>query len=248
MCPRTMSIISTNASVINEADPTDHLDDVNRCRMPRLSTVFWTALTAGVLVFLGIHEWTARKQQAAQEAAAELRLQDTQRAIDALVASTGAVADWKAIICSPENKSSVLTAELQQVLLRDDNRPLLVTGNLEDMSDDNGQHVIEMSSDLCRNATLSVQATADSEQAKTVLSHRSERVAYLAMAVRVTSVQKQQANSAKAGTDGSDEGDNLEDVFVVRGQSMQIISTGWEGFRLDIHNQMNMQRQAPRTN
>jgi hypothetical protein len=151
------------------------------------------------------------------------------------------LADWRTTLCPPGAFPHILTVDLQNTLKRGDNRPLLFSGDLTDVSDRNGEPVITISQHLCRDANLRIEAIADAEQVRLVMSHRSDRAAYFAMAVRVTSIQKQQLNPAPVNTDGDD---NLgpSDEFVVSGNSVQVLSTGVDGMLLDIHNRVHSLR------
>jgi hypothetical protein len=200
-----------------------------------------SAVLVAALGWFIIHEWIVRRDEATEGRQAALRDQGTQRVIDALVSSADAVADWRAKVCPAGAFSHILTVDLQNTLIRGDNRPLLFSGDLTDVSDRDGEPVITISEYLCRDAKLRVEAIADAEQVNLVMSHRSDREAYFAMAVRVESVQKQQLNPAPVNTDGDDTL-SPPDEFVVRGSSVQVLSTGWDGMLLDFHNRVHSQR------
>jgi len=178
-------------------------------------------LVVGALGWFGVHEWNARKETATDRLRYEERLHETQRTIDAFVASTGSAADWKITLCQSGNVSHILTADLQSVLLRSDNRPVLVSGDLSDVRQEDGGYIITVSSRLCRGAQLRIEATADPGRVADVLAHRSGRIGYVALALRATTVQKQPDNPV-GGNDGFGDGVIPEDEFLVRGQCLEI--------------------------
>jgi hypothetical protein len=202
----------------------------NRTGQVARSVAVWIALL-GVVAWIGVHEWNVKKEEAAESNRENLRREETQQAINALVASTDAVVDWRTALCDHGYTTPILTTDLQSALLRSDNRPVLVAGDLSDIRQQDREYLVTLSSHLCRGTQLRVEATADSEQAAGVLSHRSERIAFFAIALDVATVQKEAVTS--------DDGSDSSGEFVVRGQCLRLLFTGSSGFFIDIHSRLS---------
>lgn len=176
----------------------------------------------GVIALFVNHEIVERKAQATQAQTAILQQRKVKQAIAGLAASSGAIADWKSDICKSSYASPVLTSELQDALMRTGNRPVLITGLLGDARrDQNGQQFISISAYVpCRNTKLQVELLATPEDAREVLARRSESLQYYAAIAEVTSVEKKD--------------DDDDSIFLVRGQCLNLLFTGFDGMSIDM--------------
>lgn len=200
-------------------------------KSPRLKRSLRLLLVGGVLVGGGY--WlvaraiaSLRNSQNEKRAANQrekLQRQEVKDAIETLTTTSYAVRDWKNALCIQGYVSPILSSELQSVLVRPDNRPVLITGTLSDMRNQAGRYVLTLSADLCREARLQVELDASSDDAGVVLARRSDSLPYYAVAARVVSVEKAEAAA-----------ENGDSVFIVRGQCSNLVFTGFEGFSIDL--------------
>jgi hypothetical protein len=200
-------------------------------KSPRLERTLTVLLIAGVV--LGTGYWllsreiaSRRTSRIAQEAAdkrTKMSRQRTQDAIESLITTSRASRDWKDNLCAQGSDSPVFTSELQGALVRTDNRPVFITGLLNDMRDRAGQHVLTITSYPCRGTELRLELAASADQGRLVLAHRSESPPYYAVVAQVAEVEKSESMS--------EDGDS---VFVVRGQCSNLVFTGLDGFSIDM--------------
>jgi hypothetical protein len=185
------------------------------------STLFGTAYW---LISRGIESWRAsRNEKVAADKRAKMSRLQTQEAIEALITTNQAVRDWKNNLCAQASGSPVFTSELQSALVRTDNRPVLVTGLLNDTRSEAGHYVLTVTSYLCRETELRFELVAGPDEARLVLMHQSESVPYYAVAAEIAGVEKSDSTS-----------ENGNSVFVVRGQCSNLVFTGFDGFSIDM--------------
>lgn len=164
-------------------------------------------------------EQTQKRQEAAH-------LESVRRAIQSFTASTSAVNDWNAQLCKQGNSTAVFTSDLQRVLMRSDPRPILLAGELKDIKQSDGLYVLIFSSYPCLGLELRLELVGDSEQTGELMAHRSESVPFYAIAIRATSVQKDEQVSPDSAADGH--------MFVVRGVCSKALFTGLDGRILEL--------------
>lgn len=204
------------------------------------SVVTWIAVL-GAFGWFGAHEWAVKKQDAADQTRRELKREQTQMAIDTLVRSTNAIEDWSTALCAKAGSGVTVTADFQDALQNAGSRPLLISGDLEDVRSENGQYILSLKSDLCRGAQIRVEAITDQTETAYVLSHRSTRPAYFHVVVQPASVKE------RTGKTRSDEADDSDDdldahTFVLRGKCVQVLFTGSDGFFLELHRRYRLPR------
>jgi hypothetical protein len=200
-------------------------------RSPKLGRIL-PALVVGGAIF-GAAYWFISREIASHKAMQNEKRdavererkqrQQTQTDIEALISMSNAARDWKNSVCKQDYVSPVLTSELQSALMRTDSRPVLITGSLRDMNDQDGQYVLTLSAHLCRDARIQVELEANSDQARVMLAHRSESLPYYAVAAQVSSVKKAAVVP-----------ENNDSVFLVRGRCLDLVFTGFDGFSIDM--------------
>jgi hypothetical protein len=192
-----------------------------------LVVLIFGSAVLGAAYWFGSREIASRRASQEENEAADRRekmqRQETQDAMEALITTNRAVRDWKRSLCTQNYTAPILTSELQNALVTKDDRPVLITGSLTDMRDQNGQYVLTLSSHLCRDARLRVELALSSEESRIVLARRSESMPYYAIAAQVRSVEKTDTAS-----------DNGDSIFVVRGRCSNLIFTGFDGFSIDM--------------
>ncbi len=185
-------------------------------RLERLwpAIVISAALIGGIAWFVR-SQVESRREQAAAVREEKLREQRVQQQISALAVSNGAVADWKTNLCGHDDASPLLTADVQESLVRAGNRPLLISGLLKDVRQADGAYVLTFSAFTCREVSLMVELSASSDEANEVLAHRSDIPPYFAFIAQAASAEKQETGS-----------------FLIRGRCLRVLFTGMEGMSL----------------
>jgi hypothetical protein len=197
----------------------------------KLARALRLLLVGGILVgggyWLVARAIAARRISQNEKRAADQRekldRQEAKDAIETVITTSNAVRDWKNNLCAQVYASPILSSEIQSVLVRPDNRPVLITGFLRDMRDQTGRYVLSFSVELCREARLQVELDASSDEASVVLARRSESPPYYAVAARVVSVEKTETVAP-----------NGDSVFLVHGECSKLVFTGFEGFSIDM--------------
>jgi hypothetical protein len=196
-----------------------------------MQRVFGESIRAAVLLFVvavaGIGwsvyrvvrwEIDGRKMTAEQQTPPQTDYPQTRQAIAQFLSSTNSIDDWKNNVCRPEQVAPLLSPELQTALLRQNARPVLLTGLLEDMRQEKDESVLTLSSQLaCGGITVRSDLTLEPNQTQIILAHRNEFLQYYAVAARIASVEK---------VNGS--------VFLVRGECAGLLFTGQDGLSIDL--------------
>jgi hypothetical protein len=158
---------------------------------------------------------TSRREQRELETHEVMRRQQLRDAIVALAASNQAIDDWKSSLCAGRLNSQLLTTDLQELLDRANGRPLLLSGLLKDVKEENGSYIVSLSSHVCGATSLRLEMILDPSYLPELRAHRAD-IPYFTLAALPTSVQKQ--------ADGS---------FLMRGRCLALLFTGGDGMNAE---------------
>ena len=89
-----------------------------------------------------------------------MRRQQLRDAIAALAASNRAIDDWRSSLCAKRLNSPLLTTDLQEMVDRANGRPLLLSGLLKDVKEENGSYIVSLTTH-CGATTLRLEMTMD---------------------------------------------------------------------------------------
>jgi hypothetical protein len=196
--------------------------------------VLWGAII-GAIGWFGVH-FVRQKianidNERAEQSRQDLRLDQTKQKISALAASNGAVRDWKKEICTEDSRAPILTSDLQEALPKAEGRPILVSGELQDMVEQQGNYTLVFDAMLCRDSRLRLEVAANFEQASEISHHKDDKTQYYALVIQVTSVERKPKMLA--------EQDPLSDrIFVIRGRCSRILYTGIDGELLTLDEEL----------
>lgn len=192
---------------------------------------YW--IIALLLILVGCDSDNREEKAEAQK---KERLEKTRQAMQEmqeLCLPYNAVIDWTVSIES----LSPFTIELEEALVREDSRPLLLLGKIEDITKELDKYSIHF---ISEDILFDLYCTP--KQVKEIMNHRSDRHQEYAVIVRVSEVKK-----VRLGLQASDEGIGeiwvrskpLTDCFIAKGTCLDLLFIGdnsryiyWHDLRL----------------
>jgi hypothetical protein len=179
-----------------------------------VTAVVITILTVGGSYWIVERVLASRRDQRELETHEAMRRQQLRDAIAALALSNQAIDDWRSSLCAKRLNSPLLTTDLQEMVDRANGRPLLLSGLLKDVKEENGSYIVSLTTH-CGATSLRLEMTMDASYMSEVRAHRAD-IPYFILAALPTSVQKQ--------VNGS---------FLMRGRCLALLFTGTDGMNAE---------------
>lgn len=199
-----------------------------------------TKLTAAILVLIlaGV-AWRISSQMIDEREQKRLEIDEIvqiEQAVLAMTTAKNAVSDWKKELGDPTNPKPIYTAGLESLFVRDDGRPLLIYGSLDDVKEQNGVYLLVLKSDLNLHGTVRLVLECDSNKAKDILGRRvSDFENNYAVVAQIRSVHRLDDEVLSGQNDETqDTVSEASPVFVADGRALDLLFVGTYGFIQDL--------------
>lgn len=197
----------------------------------------FSKLAVALLVLAGVG-WgisrtiSSRKEQREEEK----EITRIEHSVAGMVAAHNAVSDWKKELGDALNLDPIYTVQLQGVLIRGDERPLLFYASVDDVKQQqDGNYLLVLSSGIDIRATIRLALECESDRAREVLGRRvPELENYYAVIAQIRSVQKI-VDEVRSGYDSeARDGTSESPVFLASGRAVNLMFVGAYGFARDL--------------
>lgn len=183
----------------------------------------------------GISNYISSRQMKAEKKRAKIEKKiQIEKSVSEMIGKYNAVTDWKKNL-NNENTllAPIYTVQVEDVLIRNDGRPVLFFGFVEDVTRQGDKYYIYFQFYDFLDPDIRFILECDSEQAKKVMSQRVDRFEQYAVVVLISSLQRPKFEvKAYSQSDEYSEDEYSEvvvessDIFIAKGHCLDLLFVG----------------------
>ncbi|MFA5271977.1 MAG: hypothetical protein WC412_06555, partial [Candidatus Omnitrophota bacterium] len=152
-----------------------------------LKITVWVVVVGGVGVWWLSVKHNAVKNEKAQETKDKYAQEETQKAIAQLSNKYNAVSDWSELLSKKSVISPILTIEVEDALLRKDNRPVLLRVTLDDVERKENNYLAYFAADF---TALKFVLDCNDRQIKKITQRQLESLDEYAVVAEIQKIRK----------------------------------------------------------
>jgi hypothetical protein len=210
-----MSIIS------KRLEPSGTAGARNRARQRAVKQTTWTPLILYVVLIILIGSGYVMYERA-KEGEARVRSRSTENqqseTIRKFADKYGAIAHWRKSLAGRTQSDTIYSAELSQVLIRDDHRPILFIVKLKDVEASAGKFIAVFEGQVNIHTHLRLILEATSEQASALMAQPGRERGGFALVASVSRI-----SSSKEITPGPEAQLDERPVLIIEGQCVDTL-------------------------
>ena len=185
-------------------------------------------IAAWVVVIGGVGGWwfsiehNAAKNKKAQETKDKYAQEEKQKAIAQLSNKYNAVSDWSELLSKKSSTSPVLTIEVEDALLRKDNRPVLLRVTLDDVERKENKYLAYFAADFTE---LKFVLDCNDRQIKKITQRQLGFLDEYVVVAKIRKIRKITFESITE-TDGEESGINITNSLIATGECLDLLFIG----------------------
>ena len=192
-----------------------------------LKIAVWVVIIGGIGVWWFSVKHNTVKNEKAQEAKSEYEQEEKQKTITQFSNKYNAVSDWSELLSKKSATSPILTMEIEDALLRKDNRPILLRVTLDDVERKENKYLAYFSADFSVDFTsLKFILDCNDEQIKKITQRQLRLSDEYAVIAEIQKIRKITFESAVEDKDGEESGTYIMDTLIATGKCLDLLFSG----------------------